>query len=273
MKRRYVVVLVGLALLCVVVMIGVVAARTAMASHYIEGTVVDSSGAPLPGVTVAVKNRGWGLSNGQLVWDKEYVYQTRSDSAGRFRIIYDVGGSAHLTATAQGYQPYDGWHDHNSAVTILLKRLNANYVPLPHGILEIGMRNGKPYGWIFAEQRTTDDPQAADLFPQFAGPLRSAEVDFTLLASGGIARLAHQHLGADPLVAIDAAPAEGYTSSLPFEREGGIYVVKTRDGRFAKFATSMITVGSEQEIRQGNWGTRFEYVYNPSGSPDLTFQR
>jgi hypothetical protein len=277
MKRSYIVALFGLALICVFAVIFVSVVRSAMASHYIEGTVVDSSGAPLSGVTVAVSNRGWGFSSGGLVWDKAYVYQTTSDSSGRFRIAYDVGGSAHVIATAPGYQPYDGWHDHNSTVTLRLKQHNARYVPLPNGILELGTRNGKPYGWIFAEQRTTFDPQAADLFPQITGPLRSTEVDFTLQAAGGIARLTNEQLGAsaDPLVYADAAPTQGYTSSLPFDPQpGGVYFVKTRDGqRFAKFATSFVTVGSEQEIRQGNWGVRLEYVYNPSGSPDLTFQR
>lgn len=274
MKRVFLGVLVGLALIGGIAMLAVGMVRSAMAAHSIQGTVIDPSGAPLADVTVAVRNRGWGRENGQLVWDKEYVFQTTSDGAGQFSVTYDVGSSAHVTATAPGYQPYEGWHDHNSTLTIRLKPLNAQYVALPSGILEIGMRNGAPYGWVFAEQRITFDPQEADLFPQFPGPLRSADVDFTLQAAGGIARLTHTSMGADPLVFADAAPTQGYTASLPFEGQGGgVYFVKTRDGRFAKFATSMLTVGSEQEIRQGTWGARFEYVYNPSGSPDLTFQR
>jgi hypothetical protein len=91
-------------------------------TSYIEGTVVDSStGAPLQGAAVAVSNRGWGFINGQLVWDKDYVYPTVSDQNGRFRIVFDVGSSAHVKATKAGYLAQDNWYERNTTITITMK--------------------------------------------------------------------------------------------------------------------------------------------------------
>lgn len=90
-------------------------------TSYIEGVVLDSrTRAPLPGVAVEVSNRGWGFVNGQLVWDKDYVYPTVSDQNGRFHIVFDVGSSAHVKAAKAGYQPHDNWYDSNSTITIAL---------------------------------------------------------------------------------------------------------------------------------------------------------
>lgn len=278
MKRNRVLVFFGLPAICLIAALCMLLVRSTMASSYIEGTVIDNSTqAPISGVTVAVSNRGWGFADGGLVWDKDYVYQTTTDHLGRFRIAYRVGSSAHVIATQPGYQPHDDWHDRNSTITIRLKQRNASYVPLPHGVLELGVRNAKPYGWIFADQRITFDLQEADLFPQFIGPLDGAEIEFTLHAPGGITFLANEQggLGTDLLPFADEAPSIGYTPTLLFDdQQGGVYFVKTRDGqRFAKFATSFTTVSSEQAARQGTWGVRFEYVYNPDGSRNLTFQR
>jgi hypothetical protein len=94
-------------------------------TSYIEGVVVDSStGAPLQGAAVVVSNRGWGFINGQLVWDKDYVYPTVSDQNGKFRIVFDVGSSAHIKAAKAGYLPQDNWYDRNRAITITLKPIN-----------------------------------------------------------------------------------------------------------------------------------------------------
>jgi hypothetical protein len=98
------------------------ALRVFTGSSYIAGTVVDArTGAPLAGVAVAVSNRGWGVVNGQLVWDKDYVYPTVSDQQGRFRIAFDVGSSAHVKATKAGYQPHDSWYESNRVITITLQ--------------------------------------------------------------------------------------------------------------------------------------------------------
>lgn len=126
-----------LSVLCIIVAL-VFAMQIFRGSSYIEGTVLDSSTLkPLEGVAVAVSNRGWGFVDGQLVWDKDYIYQALSERNGRFRIEFSIGSSAHVKATKQGYQPYDNWYEPNSTVTIRLKNINPSYRPLPYGILDL----------------------------------------------------------------------------------------------------------------------------------------
>ena len=103
--------------------------RVFTGNRYIDGVVLDSrSRMPLPGGDVAVRNRGWGFVAGRLVWDKDYGYPAISDPTGRFQIGDDVGASAHVTATKQGYQPYEHWYESNSNLTIALNRRR----PVPH---------------------------------------------------------------------------------------------------------------------------------------------
>lgn len=278
MNARRAALLFGLPLLCIAAGLGagLLALRGAWRASYIEGIVLDSSGVPLAGAEVAVSNRGWGYIDGRLVWDKDFVYSATTGPDGRFRIEYQVGSSAHVLASAGGHQPYDGWHDSNSTITIRLKKVVANYRRLPHGMLEIGMRDFKPYGWDFSEGRTTSDPGAADLFPDIAG-LRSGPAPFLLQAPGGIIFVPEATLGGgeDPLVFVDTAPTDGYAPSIMFDpqQRGGIYFVKTRLGKFAKLVSTSTTSGSEADARRGTWGIRLEYVYNPDGSPNLVFQR
>ncbi len=268
----------GLLVLGIVLGIGVFVARAGQRGSYIEGMVVDSStGAPLPGVSVAVSNRGWGFIDGRLVWDKDFVYETATDVAGRFRIVYQVGSSAHVLASKAGYEPYDDWHNSNSTITIRLKKLTGSYRPLPHGILELGMRDYKPYGWVFSERQITFDREEADLFPDADGTGNGPASTFSLYAPGGIIFVPEAALGAgDSLVFADTAPSGGYVPSITFDpqQKGGIYFVKTRNGRqYTKFVATSTTSGSEADIRRGTWGLRLEYVYNPDGTPTLIFQR
>jgi hypothetical protein len=78
-------------------------------------------GGPQPGGFVA----------GRLVWDKDYGYPAISDPTGRFQIGDDVGASADVTATKQGYQPYEHWYESNSNLTIALNRISPVSHPLP----------------------------------------------------------------------------------------------------------------------------------------------
>ncbi len=120
----------GLTTLCLCGALFLVATQVFMGGSYIDGTVVDSStGAPLQGVAVEVSNRGWGFVDGQLVWDKDYVYPTVSDQNGRFHIVFNVGSSAHVKAAKAGYQPHDGWYERNNQITIMLKQINPTYNP------------------------------------------------------------------------------------------------------------------------------------------------
>jgi hypothetical protein len=99
-------------------------------TSYIDGRVVDSrTGTPLQGAAVVVSNRGWGFLNGQLVWDKDYVYPTVSDQNGQFHIVFDVGSSAHVKTAKAGYLPQDSWYERNSTITIPLQAISPTTKP------------------------------------------------------------------------------------------------------------------------------------------------
>src|SRR3989344_5832902 len=60
----------------------------------ITGRIVDAQKNGVSGIKVRVWQRGWGFSAGSLVWDKDYIYATQTDSAGNFRITYYRGGTS-----------------------------------------------------------------------------------------------------------------------------------------------------------------------------------
>ena len=92
-------------------------------NNYLDGVVVDSvTKTPLPNIKVEVSNRGWGFSNGQVVWDHDYVYAANTDSEGKFHIIYQVGPGAHVVITQNGYDRFDGYYNKNSQAVIELKK-------------------------------------------------------------------------------------------------------------------------------------------------------
>ena len=70
----------------------------------IEGRITDCSNSGLANVEVKVWERGWGIDNGQLVWDKDYIYSGTSDSNGYFSVVYKRGGiDAKLVVRKDGY--------------------------------------------------------------------------------------------------------------------------------------------------------------------------
>ena len=52
---------------------------------------------------------GWGISDGQLVWDKVFRKDTLSALDGGFFLKYRVGNSADLRVVADGYLTSQGW--------------------------------------------------------------------------------------------------------------------------------------------------------------------
>jgi len=84
----------------------------------ISGIVVDcETGKSLTDVEVSVNQRGWGFDK-YLVWDKDYVYRTRSNESGYFEITYQVGSSAHLIARKDGYLRADKYEYPQDGVTV-----------------------------------------------------------------------------------------------------------------------------------------------------------
>ncbi|MFL6388910.1 MAG: carboxypeptidase-like regulatory domain-containing protein [Terriglobales bacterium] len=82
-----------------------VALWTGSATKTVHGRVIDNkSGAGIEGVTVKAIQRGWGTSNGTLVWDKDFIYITQTNHDGWFDLSYSRGGdSVHLQFTKDGY--------------------------------------------------------------------------------------------------------------------------------------------------------------------------
>jgi hypothetical protein len=181
--------------------------------HFIEGTVVDyETGEPIEGATVSANQTGWDFSNlPSVVWDHTYVFDGLSNEQGKFHTIYNVGTSANMKAEKEGYVTYRHWYPQDSSAVIKLKPRDPNYVPPQQQWIEIGMKNSRPYGWVFAEKRTTFDEGEADLFPTVSTTQEYTKFDFTLAAPGGIAFVSEKEVGveSDWLVFADEAPADG----------------------------------------------------------------
>lgn len=252
----------------------------------IQGTVVDfETSEPITDAKVTASRLGWGTRNGSLVWDKVFAYHGSTAKDGEFRFGAQVGSSAEIRVTKESYVPYQGWHDVNQTLHIKLEKQDPDYVPLPTGVLEVGIKNFRPYGWIFSEQRMTFDRNEADLFPLVDNNFNRERITLEASGEGGISFLSVQELGvnSDFLVYADDAPEEGYLSNVTLnlkrstEGPAGVYFVRTRDGEhFAKFyfgPSGYGILGSEQDYEQGDWGLLIDYVYNPNGSRNLEFQR
>jgi len=73
-------------------------------SQTITGKVLDESGATMSDVAVTACYSGWGLSNGQLVWDKDFCSEPAvTDSAGLYVIHFKGPGSMRLMARKDGW--------------------------------------------------------------------------------------------------------------------------------------------------------------------------
>src|SRR5438132_13613564 len=79
-------------------------AQTSRVNGNLLGTVIDSSGAVIPGATVQVRNLSTGLSRTQ-----------ESDANGQFKIRELPSGTYHVTVIHEGYSTYD---TPNSTITI-----------------------------------------------------------------------------------------------------------------------------------------------------------
>lgn len=70
----------------------------------IVGRVIScESGEPIAGAVVSALQHGWGISNGQLAWDKDYITTAVSDSSGSFALAWRVGRSVKLESAKEGY--------------------------------------------------------------------------------------------------------------------------------------------------------------------------
>lgn len=268
---------------------GLVGCRQAQVS----GTVIDyDSGDPVPEAVVAVMESGWNFS--EMVWDKTYYTLGKTDRSGAFRIdftspvpalFFGSNKDVRVIVSHEGYKGFYRNVGKGSFAELKPKARAKGRVSLPLQLFRLGMDQGSPYGWIFADNDITFAEEQADLFPVFPESftdLDRGEKSFALKAAygGGIRLVAAESFGGqrELLAYTDVAPEEGCLPlvNISLDQEGGVYFVRTADGSFAKFelrpSFSMTTGGSEEENRQGVWAVYVNGVYNPDGNRDLYYE-
>lgn len=248
------------------------------ATKTIHGRVVDyETHAPLAGVDIFANQSGWGTSGGSVVWDKEYRYRAESGPAGEFVLHYRVGAVARLTVDREGYNRFSGYATPGERIDILLKRLPARHVRLPHGQLRFGLKkDGSRYGWSFDHATIASSCADADVIPEGVDDEPRGPILIRACGRGGLRLIPAEALGAqtDFLVYADSAFEEGYARQLllDFSGRGGIVFVRTRDGmHYAKFEFQPQAFGSflDADVKRD---VAFSYVFDPGGSRYLPFE-
>ncbi|HET7551234.1 MAG TPA: carboxypeptidase-like regulatory domain-containing protein [Gemmatimonadaceae bacterium] len=271
----------------------VILAAAACSRGSASGTLVDyATGEPVAGASIAAHSSGWGLSNGQLVWDRRYSTHTSTDAGGRFNIALPgprplLLGGTKLAVEADGYQRLSEIIVAGGE-PLLLQAVRA--VPrverVPGGMAYIGItESGQPFGWSFARNRPVLDAREADIFP--ADSVRTGSRSFTLSSAppGGLLflsreqqQLASASYGMFLRYASDA-PSDGYESSITVDPRGmgGTLFVRTGQGRFAKlaFTTPLSTMSGSLPVRgmpeRAAWALPLPFAYNPFPGRSLAY--
>jgi hypothetical protein len=258
-----------------------------------SGEIVDYvSGAPVAGASITAHSRGWGISDGQLVWDRSYSERTSSDAKGRFTISLPgprqlVLGGTTLSVEADGYQRLsEVVVDGDGALTLQAVRSVPRSERVPGGMAYIGItESGQRFGWSFARNRPVFDSLYADVFPHDSMTSDGAAFTLASAPSGGLLflsrdrqRLASASYGMFLRYASDA-PADGYEQSISVDPRGpgGTIFVRTAYGRFAKLAfdTPLSTLrGSipvEGVTERAAWALPLPFAYNPFPGRSLAY--
>jgi hypothetical protein len=274
-------------------------AAAACSRGAVSGEVVDyATGKPIAGASVAARSRGWGTSDGQLVWDKTYSARTSTDSEGRFAIALPgprplIFGGTTLSVEADGYQRLSEVAvDGEGSLTLQAVRSVPRSERVPGGMAYIGItESGRPFGWNFARNRPVTDSLEADIFPRDSVKADGGALTLASAAPGGLLflsrdrqRLASASYGMFLRYANDA-PADGYESSIALDPRGagGTIFVRTTLGRFAKlaFTTPLSTMRGSIPI-SGNvpvkgmperaaWALPLPFAYNPFPGRSLAY--
>lgn len=273
--------------------ISLILATAACSSGAVSGELVDyATGQPIAAASVTAHARGWGISSGQLVWDRSYSTSTTTDADGRFTVrvpgpVLLTFGGATLSVEAAGYQRLSEIAATASA-TLLLQTVRS--VPraerAPGGIAYIGItESGRPFGWSFARNRATLDLRAADIFPLDSGGSDPRTVTLASRAPGALLLLSRERQRIATasygmfLRYADVAPKDGYQPSISIDARGsgGTIFVRTADDRFAKlaFTTPLSTMrgsiaGGEIEERAA-WALPLPFAYNPFPGRTLAY--
>lgn len=231
---------------------------------------------------------GWGLSHGQLVWDKTYQSTVRTDSHGEFRVSAPgptllTGGGVQLRIEARGYQQLTEVYAEPGAHVLVQTKPAIDGSSVRGGLAQIGiLENGQLFGWSFIENRPTTDAAAADVFPSVIerSPLRivlrSDTPAFSFVA-GARQNIAARSYGMY-LRYVDAAPPDGYAGEVTLGAAigGGTLFVRTKADRYAKVAFDpgalMTGQGPAQGVaRRVAFSVMLPFAYNPYPGRDLRF--
>lgn len=93
----------------------------------LSGRVLDcQTNQPVEGVEIVAAQTGWGWDSSvsYLVWDKSYATKTITDNNGNYILKYNVGSSAHIVTTKDGYYKADQYESPGN--NILIKVLSGN---------------------------------------------------------------------------------------------------------------------------------------------------
>ncbi|HEY9516571.1 MAG TPA: carboxypeptidase-like regulatory domain-containing protein [Gemmatimonadaceae bacterium] len=259
----------------------------------VSGELVDyATGEPIAAASITAHSRGWGISNKQLVWDKSYTAGVDTDTAGKFIVsapgprFLTLGGTT-LSVEATGYQRLAEIRV-SGKEPLLLQTVRS--VPrterVPGGIAYIGItESGRPFGWIFAEDRPTLDRRLADIFPLDSVGASAPTVTLAAGERGGLLFLSReeQHIATTShgmfLRYTDTAPLDGYRPAITIDPRGagGTIFVRTANNRFAKmaFATPLSTmrgrIAAEGIEEPAAWALSLAFAYNPFPGHSLAY--
>ena len=173
-------------LLVVLLILLLSACRTASEStRTVKGTVSEfRTGKPVEQAWVKLSYVGWGQRDGDLVWDKQTIVETVTDSNGYFEaslpkqdVFVQVGGEEYVT--------YEGWHDAKKPIAVELQAFAPAGSSLRKDTLQLGFEQGSSYGWSFAEASSTFEVAEADLWPVWESD--TGQLTIRALGRGGIA--------------------------------------------------------------------------------------
>lgn len=229
---------------------------------------------PIENAQVLVTQSGIGFIGGRFVWGQYYKYTSTTNSGGTIHARNLTDQSVFIRADHDKYISLFGTYPIKPIITLKLKQKSKNYVTLPWGNLEIGVKNGHPFGWIFAKKRKTFNSNDADIFPEIVNG------SLYITATKGINFLSKETIGATNrlLIYTDTAPYNGYMSreKLDLKSTSGVYFVITQDNNYAKFvfdsSSGYSYTGSIKNFHGNNWALFLEYVFNPDGSRNLPYQ-
>lgn len=202
--------------------------------RHIQGRVLDfDTGKPMASVRVQ-ESQDLGLNP-----DAGGPYLVKAgwtDQDGLFRLnYYQVENSVQFSCSAPGYVFFFRSYQHDHEIVVRLRRTRVGLKHLHQAFMHLRrMRDGTMYGWDFSHERMTASKDSADILPTEISMWGFKRIK--ALGTAGVQFISEDSLGVDGrfLNYADWAPPSGYRQEAEMNSKGGIYFVRTRDGRFVK---------------------------------------